>query len=117
MPAPHASRTVVTRLSGCWIDASGVAFAGDAIAMTKIRAISLTMFSSTKMARRLRCAVHEATILQNGQQVDLGPTGLLIRTPLYGVAFCEAMSAYPRKRPRSGNSRKSHVRFIPKSSH
>jgi hypothetical protein len=43
LPAPHAARTVVTILSGCWTGASGTACADDASVKAKATAIILIM--------------------------------------------------------------------------
>src|SRR5215475_438292 len=63
IPAPHASRTVVTTLSSCWMGATGTACADDARAKAKATAINLSIASSllldvlARPAARLRGAV------------------------------------------------------------
>jgi hypothetical protein len=46
IPAPHASRTVVTRFSGCWTGARGTACADDARVNADATRIILNIFSS-----------------------------------------------------------------------
>jgi hypothetical protein len=74
MPAPQASRTVVTKLSGFWTAASGIAYADDPIATTKATATSLIM-NSSKHTKRALCARNlQSNSLTKGRKLDLGPT-------------------------------------------
>jgi hypothetical protein len=46
MPVPHASRTGMTSLSGCWVDTGGKACADDAKLKAKAMAVNLSMLLS-----------------------------------------------------------------------
>jgi hypothetical protein len=52
IPAPHASRTVMTMSSCCWRGASGIACANDANVNAKASTINLVMLLSLPVTKR-----------------------------------------------------------------